>query len=66
MDYRSAILAVIDSLQHYPVLVDAWAIHQRTPLTRGVTWRTTARELREMAKAGIVVYDRKASGWRRA
>ncbi len=28
--------------------------------------RKVARELRAMAKDGLVVYDRKASGWRRA
>lgn len=67
-DLRSRILAAIDHLQKIARPVDAddvarhlWAHGE---VSRALT--KTPRELRVMAKAGIVVYDRKASGWRRA
>ncbi len=67
MDFRSRILAAIDRLQAgaKPVTADSIA----DALWPGITTRELTaipRELRAMSKAGIVVYDRKASGWRRA
>lgn len=66
MDYRSKILAAIDRLQRNYMPVDATAVYAEIdPATLSERERV-ASELRAMAKAGIVVYDRKASGWRRA
>ena len=67
MDFRSAILSGIDRLQAQckPVTAEtvrntmrAWYACPNPP--------RISRELTAMAKAGLVVYDRKASGWRRA
>ena len=66
-DLRSRILAAIDRLQTQAKPVDA------VEVMRGIGWgdanndqRIVSMQLRDMAKAGLVVYDRKASGWRRA
>lgn len=64
MDYRSQILAAIDALQKRA----GWATAEEITLQaeqRG-RFHRVAGELRKMAREGLVVYDRKASGWRRA
>ena len=66
MDYRSRILAAIDTLHAQAFAIDAEAIAWSMRELRVAGQRKVARELRAMAKEGLVVYDRKASGWRRA
>ena len=61
------ILSAIDALQSRALAVTLWEVaaemgEEWTP----VRFARVSRELRAMSKAGIVVYDRKASGWRRA
>ncbi len=67
-DLRSRILAAIDWLQtgHMPVTSETVMAHAWGHGKDRQSVRRVPRELRAMSKAGIVVYDRKASGWRRA
>lgn len=66
MNHRSRILAAIDRLQQQckPIAVADLqiALAERGDLAGALL----ARQLRGMAAAGVVVYDRQASGWRRA
>ncbi len=67
MDLQSRILAAIDRMQAQarPVSADSIA----DALWPNIMPRDVAaipRTLRAMRVAGIVVYDRKASGWRKA
>lgn len=66
MDFRSRILAAIDRLQSRAKPVTALEIQIETAEYGNLRGALLLRELRNMAKAGTVVYDRKASGWRRS
>jgi hypothetical protein len=63
-DLRTLILEAIDRLQAGVKVVTAWTIAADARIDFRIN--EVAAELRAMAKAGIVVYDRKAAGWRRA
>ena len=67
MDYRSRILAAIDTLQRCCMQVDSDAIARCIgDGGRQILLDNVRTELRAMSKAGLVVFDRKARGWRRA
>ena len=66
MDYRSRILAAIDTIYRGCRLADGIDVAHQMAEFQPRAQERVKRELRAMAKAGLVVYDRKASGWRRA
>lgn len=64
---EARILAAIDAMQLRGANVSSYEVAAEL----GGEWfearlARVVRTLRSMSKAGIVVYDRKASGWRRA
>ena len=65
MDYRSSILVAIDRLHAIGKPIAALEIRFWMGEYGNTRGRRLMRELRAMAKAGIVVYDRKGLGWRR-
>jgi len=67
-DLQRAILAAIDTLRGNlkPCDADAIRVEVCRVIQLGFACRRVPAELRDMRKAGIVVYDRSGSGWRRA
>lgn len=62
---RQTILAAIDKLQATHKPVDGLEVARECGAGDRIVQRAISRTLHAMARDGIVVYDRKASGWRR-